>query len=34
MKSVEFIVYKDRFIQYLTEFIQELQLHSNQIERF
>jgi len=33
MKSVEFIVYKDRFIQYLTEFIQELQLHSNQIER-
>ena len=33
MKSVEFIVHKDRFIQYLTEFVQELQHHATRIEK-
>ena len=33
MKSVEFIVHKDRFIQYLTEFVQELQHHAARIEK-
>ena len=31
MKSVEFIVHKDRFIQYLNEFVQELQRKSRRI---
>ena len=31
LKSVEFIVHKDRFIKYLQEFIQELQYHSVKI---
>lgn len=31
LKSVEFIVHKDRFISYLKEFIQEMQLHSGRI---
>lgn len=31
MKSVEFILHKDRFIQYLNEFIRELQRHSKHI---
>lgn len=31
MKSVEFIVHKDKFIQYLNEFVQELQHKSKQI---
>lgn len=29
MKSVEFMVHKDKFIKYLNEFVQELQRHSN-----
>ena len=33
MKSVEFIVHKDKFIKYLTEFIQEMQRHSRKIQR-
>lgn len=33
MKSVEFIVHKDKFIQYLTDFVQEMQRHSRKIER-
>mgnify|MGYP004484362317 FL=1 len=33
MKSVEFIVHKDKFIKYLNEFIQEMQRHSRKIER-
>ena len=33
MKSVEFILHKDRFIQYLNEFIQELQRHSRRIAK-
>ena len=31
LKSVEFIVHKDRFITYLREFVQEMQRHSSQI---
>lgn len=31
LKSVEFIVHKDRFIAYLKEFVQELQYHANRI---
>lgn len=31
LKSIEFIVHKDRFIAYLREFIQELQRHANRI---
>ncbi len=31
LKSIEFIVHKDRFISYLKEFIQELQRHANGI---
>lgn len=33
MKSVEFIIHKDKFIKYLSEFIQELQRHSRRIEQ-
>lgn len=33
MKSVEFVVHKDKFIQYLNEFVQELQRHSKGIEQ-
>lgn len=33
MKSVEFIVHKDKFIQYLTDFVQGMQRHSRKIER-
>ena len=33
LKSVEFIVHKDKFIQYLTDFVQEMQRHSRKIER-
>lgn len=33
MKSVEFMIHKDKFIKYLNEFIQELQRHSRRIER-
>lgn len=33
MKSVEFVIHKDKFIKYLNEFIQELQHHSKRIER-
>lgn len=33
MKSVEFVVHKDKFIKYLNEFVQELQRHSKRIER-
>lgn len=32
LKSVEFILHKDRFITYLKEFIQELQIKSTRIE--
>lgn len=32
MKSVEFMVHKDKFITYLTEFVQELQRHSKRME--
>ena len=31
LKSIEFVVHKDRFISYLEEFIRELQLHSERI---
>ncbi len=31
LKSVEFIVHKDRFIAYLKEFVQEMQVHANRI---
>lgn len=31
LKSVEFIIHKDRFISYLREFVQEMQVHSNRI---
>ena len=31
LKSVEFIVHKDKFIKYLREFVQELQHHSKRI---
>lgn len=33
MKSVEFVLHKDKFIKYLNEFVQELQHHSKRIER-
>lgn len=33
MKSVEFVLHKDKFIQYLNEFVQELQRHSRRIEQ-
>lgn len=33
MKSVEFVVHKDKFIKYLNEFVQELQHHSRRIEQ-
>lgn len=33
MKSVEFVVHKDKFIMYLNEFVQELQRHSKRIEQ-
>lgn len=33
MKSVEFIIHKDKFITYLNDFVQELQRHSRQIEQ-
>lgn len=33
MKSVEFILHKDKFIRYLNEFVQELQHHSRRIEQ-
>lgn len=32
LKSVEFVVHKDKFIKYLNEFVQELQRHSKRIE--
>ena len=33
MKTVEFVLHKDKFIQYLTDFVQELQHHSKKIEQ-
>lgn len=33
MKSMEFILHKDKFIKYLTEFVQELQHHSKRMEQ-
>lgn len=33
MKSVEFVLHKDRFIKYLTEFVQEMQQHSRRMEQ-
>lgn len=33
MKSVEFVLHKDKFITYLTDFVQELQHHSRKIEK-
>ena len=33
MKSVEFMIHKDKFIAYLNDFVQELQRHSKQIEQ-
>lgn len=33
MKSVEFVIHKDKFIKYLNEFIQELQHHAKRIEQ-
>ena len=33
MKSVEFVLHKDKFVKYLTDFIQELQHHSKRIEQ-
>ena len=33
MKSVEFMVHKDKFIKYLNEFVQELQRHSKRMEQ-
>ena len=32
MKSVEFVIHKDKFMKYLNEFVQELQHHSKRIE--
>lgn len=32
MKSVEFVIHKDKFIKYLNEFIQALQQHAKRIE--
>ena len=34
MKSVEFVVHKDKFIKYLTEFVQEIQRHSHGLNGF
>ena len=31
LKSVEFIIHKDRFVEYLNEFIRQLQIHSTRI---
>lgn len=31
LKSVEFIIHKDRFISYLKEFVQEMQVHASRI---
>lgn len=33
MKSVEFVIHKDKFIKYLNEFVQELQHHSRRLEQ-
>lgn len=33
MKSVEFVLHKDKFIKYLRDFVQELQHHSKRIEQ-
>jgi uncharacterized protein (TIGR02677 family) len=33
MKSVEFVLHKDKFIKYLNEFVIELQQHSKKIEQ-
>lgn len=33
MKSMEFVLHKDKFIKYLTDFVQELQHRSRRIER-
>ena len=33
MKSVEFMVHKDKFIKYLNDFVQELQRHSKRMEQ-
>ena len=33
MKSVEFVLHKDKFITYLTDFVQELQRYSKRIEQ-
>lgn len=33
MKSMEFIIHKDKFISYLRDFIQEMQHHSRRISR-
>ncbi len=33
MKSVEFVLHKDKFIKYLNEFVQELQHHAKRIEQ-
>ena len=33
MKSVEFVIHKDKFIKYLNEFVQELQHHAKRIEQ-
>ena len=33
MKTVEFVLHKDKFIKYLTDFVQELQHHSKKIEQ-
>lgn len=32
LKSVEFVMHKDKFIKYLNDFVQELQHHSKEIE--
>lgn len=32
LKSVEFVMHKDKFTQYLNDFVQELQHHSKEIE--
>lgn len=33
LKSVEFVLHKDKFIRYLNEFVQELQHHAKRIEQ-
>lgn len=33
MKSVEFVIHKDKFIKYLNEFVQALQQHARRIEQ-